>query len=85
MFVEILDQLDEAVPVRDFFRRVFQQLPVVSVGRSVLRDAPDLEEASVVRKDATFRIDDQNSVERRFLLRFQNAVRSDGTPTSGSP
>ena len=85
MFVEVIDQLDERVPVLDQLRCVAEELVVVTVVGGLVGDAPDLEEAAVVREHLAGVVDDQDAVERRFLLRFQDADRGADGVTSAAP
>src|SRR3954451_14915366 len=72
MRVEMVDELDEFVPVLDLLRRESEQFIVIRCLRGVLGDAPHFEKAAVVREDGAAIVDDENAVERGLLLRAKN-------------
>ena len=73
MRVEVVDELDELVPVlRPCSDGEAEQLVVVRGLRGILGDAPDLEEAAVVGEDRAAVVDDEDAVERGLLLRAQD-------------
>jgi hypothetical protein len=72
MFVEVVDQLDEGVPVRDGIGCVSEELVIVGGGRGVVGNPPDLEEAAVVREDLAGVVDDENALDGRLLLGLED-------------
>ena len=60
------------VPVGDGVAGVAEELVVVGGGGDGVGDAPDLQEAAVVREDLAAGVDDQDAFERRFLLRLED-------------
>ena len=75
MFVEIVDQLDEAFPMRDSLRRIGKEPFLVSALGSFLRNSEDLEKPAVERQHLSVAVDDEDSVEACLLLCFQNCDR----------
>jgi len=68
MFVEIPDGLNEGRPFLHPFRRVIEQRPVIGFRR----DVPQIEEAFVERQNLAIAVDDEDAIERRFLLGAEN-------------
>ncbi len=79
--VEVIDELDEALPISHFLGRVTEELVVIGERGRLGGDGPDLEEVAVVGEDFPFGVDDEDAIERRFLLGPQDG---DGGPQGGA-
>src|SRR5437764_1253543 len=73
MVVEMVDQIDEGVPIRNGFGSETEQLVVVPRDCRLLRNAPDLQKAAIVGKDVSLEVDYEDTVRDGLLLRPEDA------------